>query len=150
MYYIIIRYSNQCFAKQSYLFLFSFLSYLLSGIWKRREEKLERSEKRRVKNEENKKKKPRTRLFFLAEKGRLDSLRCRFAAQIIRLYIRAALLRKPRHLDYGSSRLPVSMSFRQKKNTSQMRCVFWRRRRDSNPRAGYPTYALSRGASSPT
>ena len=26
----------------------------------------------------------------------------------------------------------------------------WRRRRDSNPRAGYPTYALSRGASSPT
>ena len=28
--------------------------------------------------------------------------------------------------------------------------VIWRRRRDSNPRAGYPTYALSRGASSPT
>ncbi len=25
----------------------------------------------------------------------------------------------------------------------------WRRRRDLNPRAGYPTYALSRGASSP-
>ena len=25
---------------------------------------------------------------------------------------------------------------------------FWRRRRDSNPRAGFPTYALSRGASS--
>ena len=29
-------------------------------------------------------------------------------------------------------------------------CFFWRRRRDSNSRAGYPTYALSRGASSPT
>ena len=28
--------------------------------------------------------------------------------------------------------------------------LFWRRRRDSNSRAGYPTYALSRGASSPT
>ena len=27
---------------------------------------------------------------------------------------------------------------------------FWRRRRDSNSRAGFPTYALSRGASSPT
>ena len=27
---------------------------------------------------------------------------------------------------------------------------FWRRRRDSNSRAGCPTYALSRGASSPT
>ena len=27
---------------------------------------------------------------------------------------------------------------------------FWRSRRDSNSRAGYPTYALSRGASSPT
>jgi hypothetical protein len=26
----------------------------------------------------------------------------------------------------------------------------WRRRRDSNSRAGFPTYALSRGASSPT
>ena len=28
--------------------------------------------------------------------------------------------------------------------------TFWRRRRDSNSRAGCPTYALSRGASSPT
>jgi hypothetical protein len=26
----------------------------------------------------------------------------------------------------------------------------WRRRRDLNPRAGYPTYTLSRGASSAT
>ena len=26
---------------------------------------------------------------------------------------------------------------------------FWRRRRDLNPRAGYPTYSLSRGAPSP-
>lgn len=28
--------------------------------------------------------------------------------------------------------------------------LLWRRRGDSNSRAGYPTYALSRGASSPT
>ena len=35
--------------------------------------------------------------------------------------------------------------------TPQMRCpCSWRRRGDSNSRAGYPTYALSRGASSPT
>jgi hypothetical protein len=27
-------------------------------------------------------------------------------------------------------------------------CLFWRRRRDSNSRAGFPTYTLSRGASS--
>ena len=27
--------------------------------------------------------------------------------------------------------------------------LFWRRRRDLNPRAGYPTYSLSRGAPSP-
>ena len=29
-----------------------------------------------------------------------------------------------------------------------VRGFFWRRRRDLNPRAGFPTYALSRGASS--
>ena len=28
-------------------------------------------------------------------------------------------------------------------------CLNWRRRRDLNSRAGYPTYTLSRGASSP-
>ena len=27
--------------------------------------------------------------------------------------------------------------------------IFWRRTRDSNPRAGFPTYSLSRGAPSP-
>ena len=31
---------------------------------------------------------------------------------------------------------------------SKMTIKLWRRRRDLNPRAGYPTYALSRGASS--
>ena len=37
-------------------------------------------------------------------------------------------------------------------NNKSTHCVdallFWRRRRDSNPRAGFPTYTLSRGASS--
>ena len=32
---------------------------------------------------------------------------------------------------------------------SKMTIKLWRRRRDLNPRAGFPTYALSRGASSP-
>ena len=42
--------------------------------------------------------------------------------------------------------------FRWKKHQSCIKidAFFWRRRRDSNPRAGFPTYALSRGASSPT
>ena len=38
-----------------------------------------------------------------------------------------------------------------KKKTVQIKSkpFIWRRRRDLNPRAGFPTYALSRGASSP-
>ena len=43
-----------------------------------------------------------------------------------------------------------SLFFTSKKEASKMMLLFWRRRRDSNSRAGYPTYALSRGASSPT
>ena len=35
------------------------------------------------------------------------------------------------------------------KSTDKVDAFFWRRRRDLNPRAGYPTYTLSRGASSP-
>ena len=36
------------------------------------------------------------------------------------------------------------------KNTLHKKCAeyFWRKRRDLNPRAGHPTYTLSRGASS--
>ena len=37
-----------------------------------------------------------------------------------------------------------------KKKASRRMLFLWRRRRDSNSRAGFPTYALSRGASSPT
>ena len=37
-----------------------------------------------------------------------------------------------------------------KTDTLKVSVFIWRRRRDSNSRAGYPTYALSRGASSPT
>ena len=41
--------------------------------------------------------------------------------------------------------------YRAKQKRHPEGCLFvWRRRRDSNSRAGFPTYALSRGASSPT
>ena len=36
------------------------------------------------------------------------------------------------------------------RNSIKITVDLWRRRGDSNSRAGYPTYALSRGASSPT
>ena len=50
-------------------------------------------------------------------------------------------------------RVRVSLPFLQyteKRYRGKTRYLSWRRRRDSNSRAGYPTYALSRGASSPT
>ena len=46
-----------------------------------------------------------------------------------------------------SSRLSI-----QKNNPTHLKVyeIIWRRRRDSNSRTGFPAYALSRGASSPT
>ena len=38
---------------------------------------------------------------------------------------------------------------KQKKTATKVTVFFWRSRRDLNSRAGYPTYTLSRGASSP-
>ena len=47
----------------------------------------------------------------------------------------------------------VRITFRRnaslKKALAEASAFFWRRTRDLNPRAGYPTYSLSRGASSP-
>ena len=45
--------------------------------------------------------------------------------------------------------LPL-LQYTEKRYRGKSRYLSWRRRRDSNSRAGYPTYALSRGASSPT
>ncbi len=42
------------------------------------------------------------------------------------------------------------LSVKDKTDTGKVSVLLWRRRGDSNSRAGYPTYALSRGASSPT
>ena len=48
-------------------------------------------------------------------------------------------------------RCPSVFSTTQKKTAMHLHHgLAWRRRRDSNPRTGYPAYTLSRGASSPT
>lgn len=44
----------------------------------------------------------------------------------------------------------VRVSGSKRKKTHGKRAFLWRRRGDSNSCAGFPTYALSRGASSPT
>ena len=48
------------------------------------------------------------------------------------------------------ARVRVLTASQNKKDTLLGVFFIWRRRRDSNSRAGFPTYALSRGASSPT
>ena len=45
---------------------------------------------------------------------------------------------------------PPTFLHKRKKDIPKDILFSWRRRRDSNSRAGFPTYALSRGASSPT
>ena len=44
---------------------------------------------------------------------------------------------------------PFFYAIKQKDSRSFEQLSFWRRRKDLNLRAGYPTYTLSRGASSP-
>ena len=43
----------------------------------------------------------------------------------------------------------LSAAFLHKKRSHRKWDFFWRRKRDVNPRAGFPTYSLSRGAPSP-
>ena len=50
----------------------------------------------------------------------------------------------------SSSLSTIILLYTKKKHKDNSLCFFWRGRRDSNSRAGFPTYALSRGASSPT
>ena len=58
------------------------------------------------------------------------------------------LLRKKWTIEFET--LPFILLYTKKKHKDNSLCFFWRGRRDSNSRAGFPTYALSRGASSPT
>ena len=84
---------------------------------------------------------------LLAQKERLDkALPCLCFAKSY-LCVRAPLpVGIPSHMD---DRVLVSRI--KNKSTHRMGYGFiWRRRRDSNSRTGFPAYALSRGASSPT
>ena len=53
---------------------------------------------------------------------------------------------EPSHMDEPSS----SLSTKNNPTHQKVYEIIWRRRRDSNSRTGFPAYALSRGASSPT
>ena len=84
---------------------------------------------------------------FLAQKERLDGFstrRVRFANSLFYVPFCSAKRRTK-----SSSLLPF-LHYTEKRYREKSRYLSWRRRRDSNSRAGYPTYALSRGASSPT
>ena len=85
---------------------------------------------------------------LLAQKERLDrALPCLFAARTIPLYVPFCCAKRWT----VDSRLSRVGSCKQKEKVPRkILDTFWRRRRDSNSRAGCPTYALSRGASSPT
>ena len=84
---------------------------------------------------------------FLAQKERLDGFstrRVRFANSLFYVPFCSA-----KRWTKSSSLLPF-LQYTEKRYRGKSRYLSWRRRRDSNSRAGYPTYALSRGASSPT
>ena len=84
---------------------------------------------------------------FLAQKERLDGFstrRIRFANSLF--YVPFCSAKRWTQ----SSSLSALFALYRKKVPGKTRYLSWRRRRDSNSRAGYPTYALSRGASSPT
>ena len=84
---------------------------------------------------------------FLAQKERLDG----FSPVVFAL--RTVYFMSLFAPQKDGRRVRVSLPFlhyTEKRYRGKSRYLSWRRRRDSNSRAGYPTYALSRGASSPT
>ena len=94
-----------------------------------------------------KKHKEKILVLFLAQKERLDGFstrRVRFANSLFYVPFCSA-----KRWTKSSSLLPF-LQYTEKRYRGKSRYLSWRRRRDSNSRAGYPTYALSRGASSPT
>ena len=85
---------------------------------------------------------------FGAEGETRQALPCLFAARTIPLYVPFCCAKR---WTIAFSSLPGGRSYKQKEKVPRkILDTFWRRRRDSNSRAGCPTYALSRGASSPT
>ena len=94
-----------------------------------------------------KKHKGKILVLFLAQKERLDGFstrRVRFANSLF--YVPFCSAKRWTK----SSSLSALFAYTEKRYRGKSRYLSWRRRRDSNSRAGYPTYALSRGASSPT
>ena len=94
-----------------------------------------------------KKHKGKILVLFLAQKERLDGFstrRVRFANSLFYVPFCSA-----KRWTKSSSLLPF-LHYTEKRYRGKSRYLSWRRRRHSNSRAGYPTYALSRGASSPT
>ena len=85
---------------------------------------------------------------FLARKERLDRASpVLLASQALPFFVPFA----SQKMDYRVRVSPLQFHLlKKKKHKDNSLCFFWRGRRDSNSRAGFPTYALSRGASSPT
>ncbi len=95
-----------------------------------------------------KKHKGKILVLFLAQKERLDGFSpVVFALRTVYFMSLFAPQKDGRRVRVS----PNKFIYTKRKSTKEKSlCFFWRRRRDSNSRAGYPTYALSRGASSPT
>ena len=85
---------------------------------------------------------------FLARKERLDRASpVLLASQALPFFVPFA----SQKMDCWVRVSPIKFHTpKKKKHKDNSLCFFWRGRRDSNSRAGFPTYALSRGASSPT
>ena len=171
MYYIIIRYSNQCFAEQSYLFssLFTLIFSLETTILEKREERIEKSEENKRNDNLLSKivvsfwRRMRDSVLMASPSSHCCRYRITFRKKVFAYVLRtaatrAALLDPP---PAAQSRTPSLAGARRScsnlspriKNTTVMVLPYrriWRRMRDLNSRAGYPTYTLSRGASSPT
>ena len=86
---------------------------------------------------------------FLARKERLDRASpVLLASQALPFYVPFCYAKRWT-IEFESLLFNFTLP-QKKKHKDNSLCFFWRGRRDSNSRAGFPTYALSRGASSPT
>ena len=98
--------------------------------------------------------------FSLAHKEGLDfavpvfllAYASRFGSKIRPLQLQRLAVSAPGGATRCPPRLPLGFKSLRQQNKKAVLCttsLFWRRRRDLNPRASCPTYTLSRGASSP-
>ena len=98
----------------------------------------------------SKKKKHKDNSLCFFWRGRRDSTGQALSCLLRKLsHFLSLLLRKRWTVEFESLLFNFTLP-KKKKHKDNSLCFFWRGRRDSNSRAGFPTYALSRGASSPT